>query len=167
MFGKDRRNEPEALHQTRHGAGLVLEFWAARFPKRKPPHFVFPLEKYGGSGADNALVSRAVSYTPRIQRSLSVAGKKLGKQAKKRAGPYLERYRMFSKCLRKNGSSGRTRTYNPPVNSPVGCWNFKYLAVQMTTHGYPRNQAVTRRTVLCDPYLTHVLWRDKGHNATL
>ena len=24
---------------------------------------------------------------------------------------------LFSKWLKKNGSSGRTRTYNPPVNS--------------------------------------------------
>ncbi len=36
----------------------------------------------------------------------------------------------------KNGSSGRTRTYNPPVNSLVGCSNFNNIAAQMTTHGY-------------------------------
>ncbi len=38
----------------------------------------------------------------------------------------------------------------------VGCRNFKYLAAQMTTHGYLKDQTVTRRRVLCDPYLTHV-----------
>lgn len=43
-----------------------------------------------------------------------------------------------------------------PVNSPVGCRNFKYLAAQMTTHGYLKDQTVMRRRVLCDPYLTHV-----------
>jgi hypothetical protein len=26
----------------------------------------------------------------------------------------------------------------------------------MTTHGYLKDQTVTRRRVLCDPYLTHV-----------
>ena len=57
---------------------------------------------------------------------------------------------LFSKWLKKNGSSGRTRTYNPPVNSPVGCWNFIYLAAQMTTHGHSKDQAVRRRTVLCE-----------------
>jgi hypothetical protein len=28
---------------------------------------------------------------------------------------------LFSKWLKKNGSSGRTRTYNPPVNSRMLC----------------------------------------------
>jgi len=28
---------------------------------------------------------------------------------------------LFSKWLKKNGSSGRTRTYNPPVNSRAMC----------------------------------------------
>jgi hypothetical protein len=36
--------------------------------------------------------------------------------------------------LEKNGSSGRTRTYNPPVNSLVGYSKFNNFAMQMTTH---------------------------------
>jgi hypothetical protein len=36
---------------------------------------------------------------------------------------------------RKNGSSGRTRTYNPPVNSLVGGSKSNNFAEQMTTHG--------------------------------
>ena len=67
------------------------------------------------------------------------------------------RRRCAPQAEQKNGSSGRTRTYNPPVNSPVRCRNFKYLAAQMTTHGYLKNQAVMRSTMLSDPYLTHVL----------
>jgi hypothetical protein len=35
----------------------------------------------------------------------------------------------------KNGSSGRTRTYNPPVNSLVGRSKSNNFAPQMTTHG--------------------------------
>jgi integrase len=31
----------------------VLEFWSERFPNRKPNHFVFPCEKYGGKGTDD------------------------------------------------------------------------------------------------------------------
>ena len=31
----------------------VLEFWAARFPNRKPNHYVFPRERYGGGGRNN------------------------------------------------------------------------------------------------------------------
>ena len=37
--------------------------------------------------------------------------------------------------MKKNGSSGRTRNYNPPVNSLVGCSKFNHFAAQMTTHG--------------------------------
>ena len=40
----------------------------------------------------------------------------------------------FNKPMKINGSSGRTRTYNPPVNSPVRSSNFRNLAAQMTTH---------------------------------
>ena len=37
--------------------------------------------------------------------------------------------------LEKIGSSGRTRTYNPPVNSLVRCSKSNDFAAQMTTHG--------------------------------
>ena len=47
---------------------------------------------------------------------------------------------LCSKCLKGNGSSGRTRTYNPSVNSPVRCRNFNELAAQMTSHGNFKNQ---------------------------
>ena len=60
-------------------------------------------------------------------------------------------------CGEKNGSSGRTRTYNPPVNSPVGCCQIRNLAAQMTIRGNPKNQPVTIGTFFRDPYLTHVL----------
>jgi len=48
--------------KTEHGEGrviplsmrvrTVLEFWAERFPDRKPNHFVFPSARYGGKGTD-------------------------------------------------------------------------------------------------------------------
>jgi integrase len=31
----------------------VLEFWASQFPDRKPTHYLFPAEKYGGAGAED------------------------------------------------------------------------------------------------------------------
>ena len=31
----------------------VLEFWAERFPGRKPNHHLFPFERYGGKGSDD------------------------------------------------------------------------------------------------------------------
>jgi integrase len=50
--------------KTEHGEGrviplskrvrTVLEFWAERFPNRKPNEFVFPSERYGGKGKDDA-----------------------------------------------------------------------------------------------------------------
>lgn len=33
-------------------AKQTLQFWAANFPNRKPNHFVFPAELYGGKGTD-------------------------------------------------------------------------------------------------------------------
>jgi hypothetical protein len=43
-------------------------------------------------------------------------------------------YLYFLESNKKIGSSGRTRTYNPPVNSLVGCSKFNNFAAQMTTH---------------------------------
>jgi hypothetical protein len=37
----------------------VLEFWAELFPKRKPDHFVFPVEKCGGAGKKGLFGSAA------------------------------------------------------------------------------------------------------------
>src|SRR4051794_33066929 len=41
---------------------------------------------------------------------------------------------VLSKSLKKIGSSGRTRTYNPPVNSLVRFRNFNNFVAPMTTH---------------------------------
>ncbi|HXY15261.1 MAG TPA: tyrosine-type recombinase/integrase [Terriglobales bacterium] len=48
--------------KTEHGEGrviplstrvrTVIEFWAERFPNRRPNEFVFPFERYGGNGKD-------------------------------------------------------------------------------------------------------------------
>jgi len=57
-FGKGELRVGKA--KTEHGEGrviplsrrvrTVLEFWAERFPTRKPNDFVFPFERYGGQG---------------------------------------------------------------------------------------------------------------------
>jgi integrase len=61
--------------KTEHGEGRViplnqktrtiLDFWAERFPERKPNHFVFAYERYGGKGEDDAFgfTGRAVYDT--------------------------------------------------------------------------------------------------------
>ena len=74
------------------------------------------------------------------------------------SSPYLTHvwFKDFPQTEQKNGSSGRTRTYNPPVNSLVRCRNFKNLAAQMITHGNVKNQAVTHSAILRDLYLTRV-----------
>jgi hypothetical protein len=41
----------------------VLEFWAARFPDRKPEHYVFPAERYGAAGG--AFTSHAYDTDPK------------------------------------------------------------------------------------------------------
>ena len=50
--------------------------------------------------------------------------------------------------LEKIGSSGRTRTNNPPVNSLVRSRNFKNLATQMTTYGHAWTRKVTSNVTL-------------------
>ena len=82
--------------KTEHGEGrviplsrrvlTVLEFWAERFPNRKPSEFVFPFERYGGKGQDEAFgFTGSVAYA-------TDPGKPVGdwkegwEAAKKRAG---------------------------------------------------------------------------------
>ncbi len=49
--------------------------------------------------------------------------------------------------LEKIGSSGKTRTNNPPVNSLVRSRNFKNLA-QMATYGHAWTRKVTSNVTL-------------------
>jgi integrase len=67
----------------------VLEFWAARFPERKLSHFVFPFEKCGGKGKDDAFgFTGAIAYD--TDPSQPIGNWKEGwEAAKKRAGHAL------------------------------------------------------------------------------
>ena len=41
----------------------TLEFWASEFPDRKPEHYVFPHQLYGGVGKkDNFGFTRGMTY---------------------------------------------------------------------------------------------------------
>src|SRR5262249_14596714 len=64
----------------------VLEFWAERFPNRKPNHFVFPYEKYGGNGVDEKFgFNGGIAYD--TDPSLPIGDWKEGwEAAKSRAG---------------------------------------------------------------------------------
>ena len=82
--------------KTEHGEGrviplsqrvrTVLEFWAERFPSRKPNEFVFPCERYGGRGKEDVFgFSGSVAYA--TDASHPVGDWKEGwEAAKKRAG---------------------------------------------------------------------------------
>ena len=82
--------------KTEHGEGrviplnkrvrTVLEFWAERFPNRKPNEFVFPCERYGGKGQDEVFgFSGSIAYD--TDASKPVGDWKEGwEAAKKRAG---------------------------------------------------------------------------------
>ena len=82
--------------KTEHGEGriipvskrvrTVLEFWAERFPSRRPNDFIFPFERYGGKGKDDVFgFSGSVAYD--TDPSKPVGDWKEGwKAAKKRAG---------------------------------------------------------------------------------
>ncbi|HLW54365.1 MAG TPA: tyrosine-type recombinase/integrase [Candidatus Angelobacter sp.] len=69
-FGKDK---------TKAGTGRVvplspramatLQFWASEFPDRKPEHFVFPTQKYGGGGKkDHFGFTEGMSYDLDVTR---------------------------------------------------------------------------------------------------
>ena len=50
-FGKDKTaSSTGRIIPLNKRALETLEFWAQQFPERKPEHYVFPAEKYGGSG---------------------------------------------------------------------------------------------------------------------
>jgi integrase len=54
-FGKDKT--PAGTGRTvpsNQRAVETLRFWAQRFPNRQPEHYVFPLEKCGGAGAEES-----------------------------------------------------------------------------------------------------------------
>ncbi len=82
--------------KTEHGEGrviplnrrvrTVLEFWAERFPNRKPNEFAFPFERYGGKGKDDVFgFSASVAYD--TDPTKPVGDWKEGwEAAKKRAG---------------------------------------------------------------------------------
>jgi hypothetical protein len=70
---------------------------------------------------------------------------------RERSGSLLPKSRAESRDLKlkkKNGSSGRTRTYNPPVNRLVGRSTNKLLAVQMTTHENTETREITDSVTL-------------------
>ena len=82
--------------KTEHGDGrviplsgrvrTVLEFWAERFPNRKPSDYVFPFERYGGKGKEDSFgFSGSMAYG--TDPTLPVGDWKEGwESAKKRAG---------------------------------------------------------------------------------
>lgn len=45
-------------------AVAALSFWATHFPERKPEHYVFPSERYGGNGDGFALSPKAYHVDP-------------------------------------------------------------------------------------------------------
>jgi hypothetical protein len=64
----------------------VLEFWAGRFPERKPNEFVLPFEKYGGMGTEDVLgFTGAVAYGTDPCKPIGEL-KEAWEAAKKRAG---------------------------------------------------------------------------------
>ena len=52
QFGKDKTPSGTGrIIPLNSRAMATLSFWASRFPERQPEHYVFPAERYGGSGA--------------------------------------------------------------------------------------------------------------------
>jgi integrase len=83
--------------KTEHGEGrviplskrvrTVLEFWAERFPSRKPNDSVFPCERYGGKGKDHVFgfAGSGAAYSTNPSKPMG-SWKKAWQAAKKRAG---------------------------------------------------------------------------------
>jgi integrase len=85
--GKSKTENGEGRIIPISGRGrTVLEFWAQRFPSRKPDDFVFPSERYGGT-ADNGIRGFKGRIAYRTDPSKPVGNWKEGwESAKKRAG---------------------------------------------------------------------------------
>jgi integrase len=50
-FGKDKTpSGTDRIIPLNRRAFETLKFWAEQFPEREPEHYVFPAERYGGSG---------------------------------------------------------------------------------------------------------------------
>jgi integrase len=83
--------------KTEHGEGrviplskrvrTVLEFWAERFPSRKPNDSVFPCERYGRKGKDHVFgfAGSGAAYSTNPSKPMG-SWKKAWQAAKKRAG---------------------------------------------------------------------------------
>jgi integrase len=174
----------------------VLEFWAERFPNRKPNEFVLPFERYGGKGKDEifgfagsiaydtdlskpvgdwkegweaakkragvtcrfhdlrhtgctrmleagvpfSVVSDIMGWSPSTAVRMAKRYGHIGHSARREAVDKLAKVTVFDEegaqkwaqnqdvvvpqvmqVLERIGSSGRTRTYNPPVNSRMLC----------------------------------------------
>ena len=64
----------------------VLEFWAERFPNHKSNHFIFPFERYGGKGEDDAFgFAGSSAYSTNPSKPMG-SWKKAWQAAKQRAG---------------------------------------------------------------------------------
>jgi integrase len=90
-FGKDK---------TKAGTGRVvplsprayetLKFWASEFPDRKPQHFVFPHQRFGGGGKkDNFGFTRGMTYDLDVTRPIGDI-KEAWERAKLRAARILK-----------------------------------------------------------------------------
>lgn len=91
QFGKDK---------TKAGSGRIvplnprvlatLKFWAVNFPERKPEHFVFPSERYGGKGKkDDFGFKDSIPYDTDLARPIGDI-KEGWEKAKRRAAEILK-----------------------------------------------------------------------------
>jgi len=81
-FGKDKTpSSTGRIIPLNKRALETLKFWAQQFPERKPEHYVFPAERYGGSGD----VFGACAYATDPTKPMGSV-KEAWEAAKKRAG---------------------------------------------------------------------------------
>jgi integrase len=90
-FGKDKTKAGSArVVPLSPRAMATLKFWASEFPDRKPEHFVFPHQKYGGGGKKERFgFTGGMTYDLDVTRPIGDV-KEAWERAKLRAGQILK-----------------------------------------------------------------------------
>jgi integrase len=134
--------------KTDHGEGrhiplsnrvrTVLEFWAERFPNRKPNDFVFPCERYGGRGQDDRFrfFSGGIAYDTDPSQAMG-DWKEGWESAKKRAGVTCRFHDLRHTCCTRMLEAGVPF----PVVADIMGWSASTAIRMAKRYGHIGNKA--------------------------
>ena len=122
QFGKDKTPSGTGrIIPLNARAMATLSFWASHFPERQPEHYVFPAERYGGSGA----IFEACVYSTDPTKPIGSI-KEAWEAAKARAGVKCRFHDLRHTAVSRTGTVGtctsrRTRRTNSKAMKCQSC----------------------------------------------